>query len=319
MRDLCRSLDVVNIVLKLQLGSIKVSFQKIIANIEHRYNTSFYSRLHGFVSRQYIQYIGKELERIKFVGCDKEACSCFTRTTYGLPCASEFAGYQIQGEVILLESIYAFLKKLFIEAHEVIEEQSGTQFDLEEECEDLKKYFGILDIVGHRVMKKKVWELTHSSTTSMCPPSVKYKPKKENNKSKKGEKSSVHRDPSQWEYVEDSQGSKTLLGWGEESSSLVWTHLDTKVYQHYQLYSNLLYDIIPKVKSVLPVASLGVQGRQKWMMIPDMGYPIAYRYSVILVLLSKNLNVTFFPLVIAQCIASSRHEMIAVGFVNNNH
>ena len=95
--------------------------------------------------------------------------------------------------------------------------------------------------------------------------------------------------------------------------------LDTKIYQYQQLYSNLSYDTLLEVRSALWVANLGVQGREKWMTIPDMGYHIASRYSVILVSLSRNLNITFFPLVIAPCITSSRHKMIAVGFVNNNH
>lgn len=102
-----------------------------------------------------------------------------------------------------------FWKKLFIEEHEATEEESGTQFDLEEDCEKLKTYFDTLDIVDQRAMKKKVMKLTHPSTTYMCPPSMKYKPKKGNNKSKKDEESDVHRDPSHWEYVKGSQGSQS--------------------------------------------------------------------------------------------------------------
>lgn len=109
-----------------------------------------------------------------------------------------------------------------------------------------------------------------------------------------------------------------LLRWGKESWSLVRTQLDTKVYQHYQLYSNLFYDTLLDFKSTLQVASLGEQSHEKWMKIPNMSYHTASRYNVILVSLSKNLNITFFPLVIAQCIASSRHKIITIGFVNNN-
>lgn len=58
-------------------------------------------------------------------------------------------------------------------------------------------------------MKKKVWELTHASTSFMCLPPMKFKPKRGNKKSKKGEESEVHHDPSQWEYVEGSHGSQT--------------------------------------------------------------------------------------------------------------
>ncbi|XP_050897839.1 uncharacterized protein LOC127104715 [Lathyrus oleraceus] len=63
----------------------------------------------------------------------------------------------------------------------------------------------------------------------------------------------------------------------------------------------------------------GVQDRDKWMKIPDMGYLIVSRYSVILVSFSMNFNITFFLLVIALCITSSRHEMIEIGFNKNNH
>lgn len=102
----------------------------------------------------------------------------------------------------MLELIYVFLKKLFIEEHEVTKEENGTQLDLKEEYEELKKYFGTLNIIGQMEMKKKVWELTHPSATFMCPPLMKYKSKKGNKKIKKDEQSEVHRDPSQWMYVE---------------------------------------------------------------------------------------------------------------------
>lgn len=111
----------------------------------------------------------------------------------------------------------------------------------------------------------------------------------------------------------------SLLGWGEKSWPLIQMELDIEVYQHCQLYSNLLYGMVPKVRSALWFDGFGVQGREKWMAIPDMGYPIVSRYIVILVSLSMSLNITFLLLVIASCITSSRHKMIAIGFVNNKH
>lgn len=77
---------------------------------------------------------------------------------------------------------------------------------------------------------------------------------------------------------------------------MVRTQLDTEVYHHHQLYYDMLYYMISEVMSVLRVASLGLQAREKYMMILDMGYPIASRCSVILVLLSRNLNIIFFQL-----------------------
>lgn len=48
--DLCISWDAMNTMLKLQLGLIRVSFQKKnISNIEHQYNIPFYFRLHDFI------------------------------------------------------------------------------------------------------------------------------------------------------------------------------------------------------------------------------------------------------------------------------
>ena len=47
-------------------------------------------------------------------------------------------------------------------------------------------------------VEKKVCDIVYPSTTSMCPPSVKYKSSKKGvKKSKKGTESDVHRDPSQ--------------------------------------------------------------------------------------------------------------------------
>lgn len=60
-RDLCRSWDDVNTMFKLHLRSIRVLFQKSIVNIEHRYNTPFYTNLQRFVSRQCVQHNQKEL------------------------------------------------------------------------------------------------------------------------------------------------------------------------------------------------------------------------------------------------------------------
>ncbi|XP_058746892.1 uncharacterized protein LOC131619864 [Vicia villosa] len=122
--DLCASWEAVNTMLKLQLGSIRVSFQKSIVNIEHRYNTPFYYKFHSFVSRQCIQLIEKELERVKFVGASKQRCGCYIRTTHGLPCACQLVGYHILGIPIPLESIHVFWTKLQISEYEVSPDES---------------------------------------------------------------------------------------------------------------------------------------------------------------------------------------------------
>ncbi|XP_050875735.1 uncharacterized protein LOC127079397 [Lathyrus oleraceus] len=200
--DLYQSWDTMNIMFKLQLGSIKC-----------------------------IQHIGKEQERVKFIGVSKYAYGCFIRTTHGLPYACQLAGFQIQGNHVPLDLIHVFWKKLHIEEHDVGHKANGTELDLEAECEELDTYFNTLDIIGKRVLRKKVRDLTYSSTTSMCPPPVKYKPKR-------GVKKSAITD---------------LLGWGEGSWSLVQTQLDTQVHQHPKLFSNLFYETISEVMNALRV------------------------------------------------------------------
>ncbi|XP_058762437.1 uncharacterized protein LOC131635808 [Vicia villosa] len=64
---------------------------------------------------------------------------------------------------------------------------------------------------------------------------------------------------------------------------------------------------------------LEYEGKEKWMMIPDMGYPIASKYSVVFVSISMLMNITFFPLLIAPPPYTSRHTIIVIGFVNHNH
>lgn len=52
---------------------------------------------------------------------------------------------------------------------------------------------------------------------------------------------------------------EALLGWGEESWSLVHMQLDSKVYLHIHLYSKLFNDTVSEVRNSLRVSSLGVQ------------------------------------------------------------
>ncbi|XP_058734041.1 uncharacterized protein LOC131605735 [Vicia villosa] len=324
--------------------------------------------------KQCIQLIGKELEKVKFVGASKERCGCYIRTPHGLSFACQLAGYQILGIPIPLETIHVFWTKLQISKHDVSPDES--KWDLDEECKELKRQFSTLDIVGQRALNKKVRDLAYPSTTLMCP--VKYKPKRGVKKSRKGEESDVHRDPSQWEYADASQEIQTTkrsctqpsgsqsstmpivkqpsinsakgeylsqfpaffypyindiidvepdgncgffcissaLGW---ESYDVWMHLDTQIHQYEELFSKLFYDTVSYVRNSLLVKHLGVQSKDKWMSISDMSYPIASRYNVVYVSLSMRINITFFPLLIAPPPYTSRHTIIAVGFVNNNH
>jgi len=57
----------------------------------------------------------------------------------------------------------------------------------------------------------------------------------------------------------------------------------------------------------------------KWMDITDMGYVIASRYNLILVSLSQQQSMTFFPLRSQPLADSSVHHIICIGHVYGNH
>ncbi|KAH1213374.1 hypothetical protein GmHk_14G041354 [Glycine max] len=57
----------------------------------------------------------------------------------------------------------------------------------------------------------------------------------------------------------------------------------------------------------------------KWMDITDMGYVIASRYNIIIVSLSRQQSMTFFPLRSQPPPDSSSHRIICVGHVFGNH
>lgn len=81
----------------------------------------------------------------------------------------------------------------------------------------------------------------------------------------------------------------------------------------------MLYDIISEVRSSLIISDLSVQERDKWMVIPNTNYHIASRYNVIIFILSRNLNIIFFPLVLSPSRSASKHKLIIVDFFNNSH
>ena len=55
------------------------------------------------------------------------------------------------------------------------------------------------------------------------------------------------------------------------------------------------------------------------MNITDIGYAIASRYNVVLVSLSRQQSMTFFPLRSQPPTDRSTHRMICIGHVHGNH
>lgn len=61
------------------------------------------------------------------VGVNQDACGCFIRTTHVLSCVSNMhVVASLQGNLVPLELIHIFWKKLHIEEHNVNHEESRT-------------------------------------------------------------------------------------------------------------------------------------------------------------------------------------------------
>ncbi|KAH1241928.1 PKS-NRPS hybrid synthetase [Glycine max] len=107
-----------------------------------------------------------------------------------------------------------------------------------------------------------------------------------------------------------------LLGMGEDSWPLVRNELIKELGRWSHEYMNL-FDGTERFEQLK--LSLLVVGFSKWMDITEKGYVIASRYNVILVSLSRQQSMTFFPLRIQPPPDSSGHRMICVGHVFGNH
>ncbi|KAH1249563.1 hypothetical protein GmHk_05G012890 [Glycine max] len=112
-----------------------------------------------------------------------------------------------------------------------------------------------------------------------------------------------------------------LLGMGENSWSLVrnelmkelgkWSHDYIKLFGGTKRFEELRLPLL--------VVGFSMVSMDKWMDIMDMGYVIASRYSVIIVSLSQQQSMTFFPIRSQPPPDSSVHRMICVGHMFGNH
>ncbi|KAL5173741.1 Protein FAR1-RELATED SEQUENCE 6 [Glycine soja] len=112
-----------------------------------------------------------------------------------------------------------------------------------------------------------------------------------------------------------------LLGMREDSWPLVRNELLKELGRWSHEYMNLFggTERFEQLKLSLLVDGFSKVSVDKWMDITDMGYVIASRYNVILVSLSQQQSMTFFPLRSQPPPDSSGHRIICVGHVFGNH
>ncbi|KAL5173189.1 Protein FAR1-RELATED SEQUENCE 6 [Glycine soja] len=322
--DLCSVWDAMNNMITLQHVEIKASFETSTHVVGHVYKKTLYKRLLGMVSRDALNQIASEIDRLRYLGNNLSSCGCVMRSTHRLPCARELD----QG---LCE----------------------TEVTIKEEIEVISKRFDELDVAGKVTLKSKVREIAYPDHNSMCPPPSKVNTKGAPKKPMKRSQTSTKRDPSYWSinspvkrsascsqprqptriipmldqfasffqgFIRDVVDVK-VDGMGEDSWPLVHNELLKELGRWSHEYMNLFggTERFEQLKLSLLVDGFSKFSVDKWMDITDMGYMIASRYNVILVSLSQQQSMTFFPLRSQPPPDFSGHRIICVGHVFGNH
>ncbi|XP_019189960.1 PREDICTED: uncharacterized protein LOC109184415 [Ipomoea nil] len=138
--DLETSLVYIDRVIQSQDTSIKASLEQSKILIRHRFNTSHFQELRGFVSIHALNLIFNEFERSRAGGITFENCGCRLRTSCGLPCAHEQVTYFNCGKPIPLDSIDIFWRKLDLSSSiSLTNEDFGVEHELHMFKDQFKK------------------------------------------------------------------------------------------------------------------------------------------------------------------------------------
>ncbi|KAL5127382.1 putative protein FAR1-RELATED SEQUENCE 10 [Glycine soja] len=353
--DLCSVWDAMNNMITLQHVEIKASFETSTHVVGHR--------LLGMVSRDALNQIASEVDRLRYLGNNLSSCGCVMKSTHGLPCACELSRYTAGS--IPLESVHLFWKRLCFSDQGLCE----TEVTIKEEIEIISKRFDELDVAGKVTLKSKLREIAYPDHNSMCPPPSKVNTKCAPKKPMKRSQRSTKRDPSYWEYVDAFHSVQSSNSPVKRSASCSQPPQPTRIIPMLDQFASLFQGFIPDVvdvkadgnygyRSIAALLGMGEDswplvrnelikelGRwsheyinlfggterfeqlklsllvsvDKWMDITDMGYVIDSRYNVILVSLSQQQSITFFPLRSQPAPDSSGHRIICVGHVFGNH
>ncbi|KAL5138354.1 PKS-NRPS hybrid synthetase [Glycine soja] len=113
----------------------------------------------------------------------------------------------------------------------------------------------------------------------------------------------------------------SLFGMGEDSWLVVLYHLLKELGKFSEDYTRLFggTERFEELRMSLHVDGLTKVTTNKWMNITDMGHVNASRYNVIVVSLSKQQSMTFFPLRSQPLANSSLHCIICISHVYDNH
>lgn len=104
--DLCSVWDAINNMITLQHIEIKASFETSTHVVGHVFKKTLYKRLLGMVSRDALNEIAFEVDRLRYLSNNPSYCGCVMRSTHSLPCACELSRYTAGS--IPVESVHIF-------------------------------------------------------------------------------------------------------------------------------------------------------------------------------------------------------------------
>ncbi|KAL5123967.1 Protein FAR1-RELATED SEQUENCE 6 [Glycine soja] len=194
--DLCSVWDAMNNMITLQHVEIKASFETSTHVVGHVYKKTLYKRLLRMVSRDALNQITSEVDRLRYLSNNPSSCGCVMRSTHGLPCACELSRYTAGS--IPVESVHIFWRRLCFSDQGLC----ATEVSIKEEIETISKRFDELDVSSKVTLKSKLREIAYPDHNSMCPPPSKVNTKGAPKKLMKRSQRSTKRDPSYWEYVD---------------------------------------------------------------------------------------------------------------------
>ncbi|KAH1253358.1 Protein FAR1-RELATED SEQUENCE 5 [Glycine max] len=161
--NLCSVWDAMNNMITLQHVEIKASFETSTNVVGHVFKKTLYKRLVGMVSRNALNEIAAEVERLCYLGNDPSSCGCVMRSTIGLPCACDLSRYTADN--IPVDSVHMFWRRLCFSDQGLCE----AEVNIKEEIETISKRFEELDVCGKLTLKSKLQDIAYPDHNFMCP------------------------------------------------------------------------------------------------------------------------------------------------------
>ena len=134
----------------LQHVEIKASFETSTHVVGHVYKKTLYKRLLRMVSRDALNQITSEVDRLRYLSNNPSSCGCVMRSTHGILCACELFRYTVGS--IPVESVHIFWRRLCFSDQGLCE----TEVSIKEEIDTISKRFDELDVSGKVTLKSKL-------------------------------------------------------------------------------------------------------------------------------------------------------------------